>query len=119
MQAATTEHLMRPRGVVPMNPVGTRTSGFGEVAEVMLPDTLLLEATKAETTSGVILDNPHLYEPVSGPGREFGLCEAGSVRSCDAPPRPRSRGSFVRHEEVGKHHALIIDATHDYEPTAG
>jgi hypothetical protein len=76
MQAATTERLMRPRGVVPMNPVGTRTSGFGEVAEVMLPDTPLLEATKAETTSGVILDNPHLYEPASGPGREFGLCEA-------------------------------------------
>jgi hypothetical protein len=40
------ELLVWPLGVVPFNPRGNGSSGFGEVAEVTLPYTLLLEATK-------------------------------------------------------------------------
>jgi hypothetical protein len=32
-----------PLGVVPVNPLSNRNSSFGEVAEVVLPDTFLLE----------------------------------------------------------------------------
>ena len=38
------ECLMGPLGVVPVNPLGNGSSGFGEVAEVVLPDTVFLQA---------------------------------------------------------------------------
>jgi hypothetical protein len=40
-RAAIGQRRMRPLGVVPFDPFSNRSSGFGEVAEVVLPDTFL------------------------------------------------------------------------------
>ena len=45
---------MRPFGVVPFDPVSNSGAGFGEAGEVMLPDTLLFEATKEAFDEAVL-----------------------------------------------------------------
>src|ERR1700722_4740135 len=45
---------MGPFGVIPFDPVSNSDAGFGEAGEVMLPDTLLFEATKEAFDEAVL-----------------------------------------------------------------
>ena len=45
---------MGPFGVVPFDPLSNGGAGFGEAGEVMLPDTLLFEATKEAFDEAVL-----------------------------------------------------------------
>ena len=59
---------MRPFGVVPLNPVRNSYTSFSEVAEIVLPDTLLFEATKEPFDNAVLFrrvgSNKLLAQPV-------------------------------------------------------
>src|SRR6516162_1986616 len=68
MWTAIAEGLVWPFGVVPLNPMSNGSASFGEVAEVMLPDTLLFKAAKETLDDTVLLrrirSNEFLAQPI-------------------------------------------------------
>ena len=62
---------MRSLGVVPLDPLSNGSAGFGEVAEVVLPNTLLLEIAKEALHDPVLLrrlDHLWLYPQLDTKG---------------------------------------------------
>ena len=71
---------MRPFGVVPANPLSKGSSGFGEVAKVVLPDVLLLETAKEAFDNSILFGSVRRDELRAEPVVSAGGAKAPALK---------------------------------------